>query len=59
MMIAALNIKGYNAFTISIPSFDELQSILGLAAPVFVTMMSKVRDFFVIDLLGRDQVFIL
>ncbi|KAK3412580.1 hypothetical protein EUGRSUZ_I01313 [Eucalyptus grandis] len=42
MMMAALNKKGYNAFTISVPSADELLSILVLAAPVFVTMISKV-----------------
>ncbi|KAI4367691.1 hypothetical protein MLD38_023399 [Melastoma candidum] len=45
MMIAALNDKGYKGFTISVPSFRELQSILGLAAPVFVTMMSKVAFY--------------
>ncbi|KAK4786179.1 hypothetical protein SAY86_002868 [Trapa natans] len=42
MMIAALNEKGYNAFAVSVPSADEIVSILGLAAPVFITMMSKV-----------------
>ena len=42
MMIEALNKKGYNAFAFSVPSLDEFVQILGLAAPVFVTMMSKV-----------------
>ncbi|WRX16018.1 hypothetical protein QQP08_008505 [Theobroma cacao] len=42
MMIEALNKKGYNAFSISIPSLNELMAVLTLAAPVFVTMMSKV-----------------
>ncbi|KAK6136703.1 hypothetical protein DH2020_029531 [Rehmannia glutinosa] len=41
MMIAALNNKGYNGFAISIPSPVELYHIFMLAAPVFVTMMSK------------------
>lgn len=45
MMMAALNKKGYNAFTISVPSADELLSILALAAPVFVTMISKVAFY--------------
>jgi hypothetical protein len=39
--------KGYNAFALSIPSGREFLTILGLAAPVFMTMMSKVvfKDF--------------
>ena len=41
-MIEALNKKGYNAFSISVPSPDELLTVLGLAAPMFLTMMSKV-----------------
>ncbi|KAJ4839414.1 hypothetical protein Tsubulata_035899, partial [Turnera subulata] len=45
MMIEALNKKGYNALAISIPTSDELLTILGLAAPVFVTMMSKVAFY--------------
>ncbi|XP_056160898.1 protein DETOXIFICATION 46, chloroplastic-like isoform X3 [Syzygium oleosum] len=44
-MMAALNKKGYNAFAISVPSADELLSILGLAAPVFITMISKVAFY--------------
>ncbi|KAK8626781.1 hypothetical protein V6N13_134413 [Hibiscus sabdariffa] len=42
MMIEALNKKGYNAFAISIPSFNELLSVLAIAGPVFVTLMSKI-----------------
>ncbi|GMJ12736.1 EDS5 HOMOLOGUE [Hibiscus trionum] len=42
MMIEALNKKGYNAFSISIPSFNELLSVLAIAGPVFVTLMSKI-----------------
>ncbi|KAJ9132807.1 hypothetical protein P3X46_033640 [Hevea brasiliensis] len=42
MMIEALNKKGYNAYAFSVPTLNELLTIVGLAAPVFVTMMSKV-----------------
>ncbi|KAL2460086.1 MATE efflux family protein 4 [Abeliophyllum distichum] len=45
MMIEALNKKGYNGFAISIPSPEELLQIFMLAAPVFVTMMSKVAFY--------------
>ncbi|XP_050261317.1 protein DETOXIFICATION 46, chloroplastic [Quercus robur] len=45
MMIEALNKKGYNAYSISVPSPDELLTVLGLAAPVFLTMMSKVAFY--------------
>ncbi|KAE8683638.1 MATE efflux family protein 4 isoform 3 [Hibiscus syriacus] len=41
MMIDALNKKGYNAFVISIPSFNELLIVLAIAGPVVVTLMSK------------------
>ncbi|XP_038997241.1 protein DETOXIFICATION 46, chloroplastic-like [Hibiscus syriacus] len=42
MMIDALNKKGYNAFVISIPSFNELLIVLAIAGTVVVTLMSKV-----------------
>ncbi|KAI4297655.1 hypothetical protein L6164_037537 [Bauhinia variegata] len=42
MMIQNLNKKRYNAFAFSIPSGKEILNILGLAAPVFITMISKV-----------------
>uniref|UniRef100_A0A9I9DS86 Protein DETOXIFICATION n=1 Tax=Cucumis melo TaxID=3656 RepID=A0A9I9DS86_CUCME len=42
MMIETLNKKGYNGYSLSVPSSGEFLSILGLAAPVFLTMMSKV-----------------
>ncbi|PSS21694.1 Protein DETOXIFICATION 46 like [Actinidia chinensis var. chinensis] len=45
MMIEALNNKGYNAYAISVPSPSELMEIFMLAAPVFVTMMSKVAFY--------------
>lgn len=41
-MIDALSKKGYNGFALSVPSPKELLQIFMLAAPVFVTMMSKV-----------------
>ncbi|GAV62377.1 MatE domain-containing protein [Cephalotus follicularis] len=45
MMIEALNKRGYKAYVISVPSVNELFRILELAAPVFVTMMSKVAFY--------------
>ncbi|KAK6282780.1 hypothetical protein POUND7_016605 [Theobroma cacao] len=45
MMINSLNKKGYNAFAISIPSPNDLLTIFGLAAPVFVMMMAKVAFY--------------
>lgn len=45
MMTEALNKKGYNAFAISIPSTDEFSQIFSIAAPVFVTMFSKVAFY--------------
>ncbi|CAL0334175.1 unnamed protein product [Lupinus luteus] len=45
MSVQALNNKGYNAYAFSIPSRKELLTILGLAAPVFLTMMSKVAFY--------------
>lgn len=42
MMIEALNKKGFKAYSISVPSPSELLQIFKLAAPVFVTMVSKV-----------------
>ncbi|KAM5548686.1 hypothetical protein ABKV19_000212 [Rosa sericea] len=45
MMIEALNKKGYNGYAISVPSSKELLTVLGLAAPVVLTMMSKVAFY--------------
>ncbi|XP_043712009.1 protein DETOXIFICATION 46, chloroplastic-like isoform X2 [Telopea speciosissima] len=45
MMIGTLNKKGYNAFSLSIPSPKELVQILELAGPVFITMISKVAFY--------------
>lgn len=44
-MIDALNSKGYNGFTISIPSITELKEIFTIAAPVFITIVSKVAFY--------------
>ncbi|XP_062176441.1 protein DETOXIFICATION 46, chloroplastic-like [Alnus glutinosa] len=45
MMIEALNKKGFSAFAISIPSPSEFMQIFAIAAPVFVTMFSKVAFY--------------
>ncbi|KAF7127232.1 hypothetical protein RHSIM_Rhsim11G0182400 [Rhododendron simsii] len=45
MMIEALNKKGYNAFALSVPSPSELLQVFMLAAPVFITMISKVAFY--------------
>ncbi|KAL7246683.1 hypothetical protein ACSBR2_001733 [Camellia fascicularis] len=45
MMIQALNDKGYNAFAITAPSPSELMQIIILAAPVFLTISSKVAFY--------------
>ncbi|KAL2329007.1 hypothetical protein Fmac_022434 [Flemingia macrophylla] len=45
MMIQTLNMKGYNALAFSVPTGKELLNIFGLAAPVFLTLMSKVAFY--------------
>lgn len=45
MMIDALNKKGYNGFSVSVPSRVEILQIITLAAPVFLTMASKVAFY--------------
>lgn len=45
VMIDGLNRKGYNVYSFSVPSLAELQEITGIAAPVFVTMVSKVYHY--------------
>lgn len=42
MMIDNLNRTGFSAFSVSVPSPNELLQIFELAAPVFITMTSKV-----------------
>ncbi|PIA55955.1 hypothetical protein AQUCO_00700340v1 [Aquilegia coerulea] len=48
MMLESLNKKGFNAFSISIPSPKELLRIFELAAPVFIIMFSKVAFYFLL-----------
>eukprot|EP00257_Ricinus_communis_P024612 XP_025012026.1 protein DETOXIFICATION 46, chloroplastic isoform X2 [Ricinus communis] len=45
MMIDSLNKKGYNACSIKVPSPSDLVTIFGIAAPVFVMMISKVAFY--------------
>ncbi|BFG16442.1 hypothetical protein CerSpe_027160 [Prunus speciosa] len=47
MMIEALNKKAYNADAISFPSPEEFLTVLGLAAPVFVTMIYKIQTEYI------------
>ncbi|KAL8129265.1 hypothetical protein V2J09_018420 [Rumex salicifolius] len=45
MMIDSLNKKGYKGYAIQVPSFKELAQIFTLAAPVFLTIASKVAFY--------------
>ncbi|XP_068639926.1 protein DETOXIFICATION 46, chloroplastic [Aristolochia californica] len=45
MMIGNLNQTGYNAFALGVPSSNELLQIFEIAAPVFLTMISKVAFY--------------
>ncbi|CAN6485191.1 unnamed protein product [Victoria cruziana] len=45
LMVESLNRTGFNALLLSIPSASELLQIFELAAPVFVTMFSKVAFY--------------
>ncbi|KAM6554758.1 hypothetical protein CsatB_015520 [Cannabis sativa] len=45
MMIESLNKKGYNAYSISIPSPKDILTITELAAPVFITLMAKIAFY--------------
>ncbi|KNA15920.1 hypothetical protein SOVF_093980 isoform B [Spinacia oleracea] len=44
-MIDALNKKGYNGYSIAAPSLSELQEIFAIAAPIFITIVSKVSFY--------------
>uniref|UniRef100_A0A803LPC7 Protein DETOXIFICATION n=1 Tax=Chenopodium quinoa TaxID=63459 RepID=A0A803LPC7_CHEQI len=44
-MIDALNKKGYNGYSIAVPTLPELQEIFAIAAPVFITIVSKVSFY--------------
>lgn len=48
MMMQNLNKRGFRAFSFTIPSSSELLQIFEIAAPVFITMTSKVCFFFVL-----------
>lgn len=45
MMIQSLKKTGFRAYSLSIPSLGELIQIFGIAAPVFITMISKVAFY--------------
>ncbi|XP_006648254.2 protein DETOXIFICATION 46, chloroplastic [Oryza brachyantha] len=45
MMMQNLNKRGFRAFSFTIPSASELMQIFEIAAPVFVTMTSKVAFY--------------
>ncbi|XP_057861648.1 protein DETOXIFICATION 46, chloroplastic isoform X1 [Cryptomeria japonica] len=45
MMLQSVNKKGYNAFALSVPSSENLIQIIQIAAPVFITMISKVAFY--------------
>ncbi|CAA6673678.1 unnamed protein product [Spirodela intermedia] len=45
MMGRALNKAGFSAFNLTLPSPEELQQIFEIAAPVFVTMTSKIAFY--------------
>ncbi|XP_021753514.1 protein DETOXIFICATION 46, chloroplastic-like [Chenopodium quinoa] len=44
-MIDALNKKGYNGYSIAVPTLPELREIFAIAAPVFITIVSKVSFY--------------
>jgi len=44
-MMRSLNAKGYNPLAIMPPSWNELVHMVNLAAPVLLTMLSKVLAF--------------
>ncbi|XP_072979023.1 protein DETOXIFICATION 46, chloroplastic [Typha angustifolia] len=45
MMMQTLNKTGFQAFSVTIPSIRELLQIFEIAAPVFITMTSKVAFY--------------
>lgn len=48
MMLKSISGKGYNALALSVPSFDEFIQMVEIAAPVLLTMFSKVSWFCVL-----------
>ncbi|KAH9326605.1 hypothetical protein KI387_006783, partial [Taxus chinensis] len=67
MMLGSVNKKGYDAFALSVPSSEDLTQIVQLAAPVFITMITRVVFFSIVtyfvtsmgpDMLAAHQVMI-
>lgn len=56
MMIGNLNRTGFSAYSVSIPSPNELLQIFEIAAPVFITMTSKVYVHFIFRLYSVNYV---
>lgn len=54
LMLKSLNDKGYNPLAISLPSLKELKIMVNLAAPVLLTMLSKVCFYTVITYLASS-----
>lgn len=54
LMLRSLNRKGYNALTLSIPSSKEFAHMIELAAPVLLTMLSKVSFYSFITYLSTS-----
>eukprot|EP00268_Persea_americana_P050532 TRINITY_DN5498_c0_g2_i1.p1 TRINITY_DN5498_c0_g2~~TRINITY_DN5498_c0_g2_i1.p1 ORF type:complete len:557 (-),score=78.18 TRINITY_DN5498_c0_g2_i1:285-1784(-) len=52
MMIDNLNRTGFSAFSVSVPSPNELLQIFELAAPVFITMTSKIAFYSLLTYFG-------
>lgn len=45
MMMDSLNKEGYNAYSFAVPSPQELWKISTLAAPVFISIFSKIAFY--------------
>lgn len=54
LMLRSLNRKGYNALALSIPSSKEFAHMIELAAPVLLTMLSKVSFYSFITYLSTS-----
>ncbi|GLJ05797.1 hypothetical protein SUGI_0025560 [Cryptomeria japonica] len=59
LMLGSVNKKGYNAFALSVPSSKDLVQIVQLAAPVFISLISRVFFFsivtYIITSMGPDM----
>ncbi|KAL3702060.1 hypothetical protein R1sor_020082 [Riccia sorocarpa] len=54
LMLKSLGDKGYNPFAISIPSWNDFMRIMKLAAPILLTMLSKVSFYTLITYLATS-----